>query len=99
VRNIDEITATPGLDLAFIGPGDLAMSLGLPGQFDHPKFLQAVAEAEAGILRSQVALGGVARTSEQARQMLDRGYKALVFGFDWLLLQQSAAQFMHEVRR
>lgn len=71
VRNIDEIMGTAGLDLAFIGPGDLAMSLGLPGQFDHPKFLQAVAEAEAGILRSQVALGGVARTPEQARQMLD----------------------------
>lgn len=98
VRNIDEIVAAAGLDLAFIGPGDLAMSLGLPGQFDHPKFLQAVAEAEAGILRSQVALGGVARTPEQARQMLDRGYKALVFGFDWLLLQQSAVRFMDEVR-
>jgi 4-hydroxy-2-oxoheptanedioate aldolase len=99
VRNIDEVMSTPGLDLAFIGPGDLAMSLGIPGQFDHPKFKAAVAEAEAGVLRSKVPLGGVARTPDQAKQMLDRGYRALVFGFDWTLLHQAAARFLEEVRR
>ena len=99
IRNIDEVMSAPGLDLAFIGPGDLAMSLGIPGQFDHPKFKEAVAEAEAGILRSKVPLGGVARTPDQAKQMLDRGYRALVFGFDWMLLQQAAARFLQEVRK
>ena len=99
VRNIEEIMSVPGLDLAFIGPGDLAMSLGISGQFDHPKLKAAVAEAEAGILRSKVPLGGVARTPDQAKQMLDRGYRAVVFGFDWLLLQQAAARFLEEVRR
>ncbi|MGC1817042.1 MAG: aldolase/citrate lyase family protein [Casimicrobiaceae bacterium] len=98
IRNIDEIASTSGLDLAFIGPGDLAMSLGVPGQFDHPDFTKAVAAAEAGILGSRVALGGVARTPEQARRMIDRGYRALVFGFDWLLLQQAAARFIEEAR-
>ncbi len=98
VRNIDEIMSAPGVDLAFIGPGDLAMSLGIPGQFEHPNFMAAVAEAEAGILRSKVPLGGVARTPAQAKQMLDRGYRALVFGFDWMLLQQAATRFLEEVR-
>jgi 4-hydroxy-2-oxoheptanedioate aldolase len=87
-----------GLDLAFIGPGDLATSLGVPGQFDHPDFTRAVAQAEAGILRSSVALGGVARTPEEAKRMVDRGYRALVFGFDWMLLRQSAARFLDAVR-
>lgn len=99
VRDIDEIVSTPGVDLAFIGPGDLAMSLGIPGQFEHPKFKAAVEAAEAGILRNKVPLGGVARTPDQAKQMLDRGYRALVFGFDWMLLQQAAARFLEEVRR
>jgi 4-hydroxy-2-oxoheptanedioate aldolase len=99
VRNIDEIMAVRGLDLAFIGPGDLAMALGIPGQFEHPRFKAAVAEAEAGVLRSKVALGGVARTPDQARAMLDRGYATIVFGFDWLLLQQGAMQFIEAVAR
>ena len=100
VDNIDEIAATAGLDIAFIGPGDLAMTLGIPGQFDHPKFKEAVARAEAGLLKSKVALGGVARTADQAKQMLDRGYRALVLGgFDWMLLQQAGQNLLEQVRR
>ena len=100
VDNIDEIAATPGLDIAFIGPGDLAMYLGVPGQYVHPKFTDAVARAEAGLLRSKVALGGVARTADQAKQMLDRGYRALILGgFDWMLLQHAGRQLLDEVRR
>jgi 4-hydroxy-2-oxoheptanedioate aldolase len=55
VRNIDEVMSTPGLDLAVIGPGDLAMSLGIPGQFDHPKFKEAVASAEDLVASSAAA--------------------------------------------
>lgn len=99
IRNIDEIVATPGLDLAIIGPGDLAMAMGIPGQFEHPDFVGAVQEAEQAILRSKVALGGVARTPDQAKRMLDRGYRVVGFGFDWMLLQQSAGRFIEEVRR
>jgi len=98
VRSIDEIMAVAGIDLVFIGPGDLAMAMGIPGQFEDPRFRKAVAEAEAGILRSKVPLGGVARTPEQAREMVDRGYKAVVFGFDWLLLQQSALRFIERAK-
>ena len=99
VRNIDEIMSTPGIDLAFIGPGDLATALEVPNQFDHPLVKGAIAEAEAGILRSGVPLGGAARTPDQAKQMIDRGYRSIGLGFDWLLLQQAAAGFMIEVRK
>lgn len=98
VQNIDAIVDTPDIDLAFIGPGDLAMSLGVAGQFEHPAFLRAVEVTEKAVLRSKVALGGVARTPEQARQMMQRGYKALVFGFDWSLLQRSALDFIGQAR-
>lgn len=100
IDNIDEIAATPGLDLAFIGPGDLAMSMGVPGRFDDAKLNEAISRAERGLLRSNVALGGVARTAEQARQMIDRGYKAIVLGgFDWMILQQASQRLLEEVHR
>ena len=75
------------------------MAMGIPGQFEHPDFVGAVQEAERGILRSKVALGGVAMTPEQAKRMVDRGYRVIGFGFDWMLLQQSAGRFIEEVRR
>jgi len=99
VQNIQEIVQTPGLDLAVIGPGDLAMSMGIPGQFDHPELKAAVAKAEEAILKSKVALGGVARTPEEAKQMIDRGYRLLALGgFDWRVLQQTCAAFLEQAR-
>lgn len=99
VARIDEIVATPGVDLAFIGPGDLATSLGRYGEPEHAEVQAAMAQAEAGILRSKVVLGGVARSVEQANRMVERGYRALVLGFDWSLLQRGAAAVLHGLAR
>jgi 4-hydroxy-2-oxoheptanedioate aldolase len=99
VRCIDEIMSTPGIDLVFIGSGDLATSLGLHGQVDHPAVQAALAEAEAGILRSKAPLGGVARSPEEANRMVERGYRALALGFDWSLLQRGAASVLQGLNR
>jgi 4-hydroxy-2-oxoheptanedioate aldolase len=91
VQHIEQIVATPGLDLAFIGPGDLATSMGLKGRADHPD-VQAVTQAlESAIRDSATVLGGVAPTPMQANAMIERGYRALVVGFDWSLLQRGIA--------
>jgi len=43
LEQIEEITAVDGIDGIFIGPFDLSISMGIPGQFDHPRFLEAIA--------------------------------------------------------
>ncbi len=88
VTSIRDVVATPGLDLVFIGPGDLATSMGLKGRADHPDVIAAMKTLEEAILPSPVQLGGVAPTPEQISAMTARGYKALVVGFDWSLLQK-----------
>jgi 2-keto-3-deoxy-L-rhamnonate aldolase RhmA len=42
IENLDEICAVPGLDAVLIGPHDLSCSLGIPEQYDHPRFDEAV---------------------------------------------------------
>ena len=88
LRTIGKIVATPGLDLAFIGPGDLATSMGHRGRADHPDVQAAAMTLETAIRNSRVVLGGVAATSDQANAMIDRGYRALAIGFDWSLLSE-----------
>ena len=96
---IAEIVATPGLDLAFIGPGDLATSMGHRGQPDHPEVRAVTTRLEKAIHHSPVLLGGVAPTPEQANAMIARGYRALVVGFDWSLLQRGAAAAIAGIAR
>ena len=42
IENLAEICAVPGLDAVLIGPHDLSCSLGIPEQYDHPRFEEAV---------------------------------------------------------
>ncbi|MCG3212198.1 MAG: 4-hydroxy-2-oxo-heptane-1,7-dioate aldolase [Anaerolineae bacterium] len=54
VANIDEIAATPGVDVALIGPNDLSISLGVGGQLDSPVLHQAIETTIAACLRHGV---------------------------------------------
>lgn len=66
-------------------------------QTDHPDVAAAISALEGAIRNSPVILGGVATTAEQAKAMIERGYRALVIGFDWSLLQRGI-QSIHGIR-
>ncbi|WP_127588300.1 aldolase/citrate lyase family protein [Paenibacillus koleovorans] len=42
IEALDDIVQVPGLDAVLIGPHDLSCSLGVPEQYDHPLFDEAV---------------------------------------------------------
>jgi 2-keto-3-deoxy-L-rhamnonate aldolase RhmA len=42
MENLEDILKVPGIDAIFIGPNDLSISLGVPDQYDNPKFTEAV---------------------------------------------------------
>jgi 4-hydroxy-2-oxoheptanedioate aldolase len=62
--------------------------MGLKGRADHPDVQAATLTLETGLKGSPVVLGGVAQAPAQANAMIQRGYRALVIGFDWSLLQR-----------
>jgi 4-hydroxy-2-oxoheptanedioate aldolase len=99
VRNIDAILDAPGIDLAVIGPGDLATSLGHYAQPDHPDVLAAMRTVEEAVLKRGIPLGGPAFSADQANRMTDAGYRFIGLGFDWLLVQKGAAALLDGVNR
>lgn len=99
VDRIDEIMAVPGIDIAVIGPGDLATSMGKHGRADDAEVVAAIKKAEAAILKSGVPIGGAARTVEQANGMIGRGYSLIAVGFDWMLLQRGIAASLDGIKR
>src|SRR6185369_5208339 len=42
IESLDQLLAVPGLDAVLIGPHDLSCSLGIPEQYGHPRFDEAV---------------------------------------------------------
>ncbi len=98
LSNLDDILAVPGIDIALLAPNDLSLNMGYPGQPDHPEVVAAIADAETRILNSEVALGGVAASSEVAREKIQRGYRVLVLGYEVKLLIDSARSMLGIIR-
>jgi 2-keto-3-deoxy-L-rhamnonate aldolase RhmA len=79
--------------------GELATSMGHRGRADHSEVQAVAMRLEQAIRGSPVVLGGVAPMSDQANAMITRGYRALVVGFDWSLLQRGVAAAVNGVSR
>jgi 2-keto-3-deoxy-L-rhamnonate aldolase RhmA len=52
VERIEEIAATPGVDLLAVGPSDLSRSLGVAGHPDHPRLVAAIERVREAAQRS-----------------------------------------------
>lgn len=87
VRNVNEIAAIDGIDVLWLGHYDLTNSLGIPGQFDHPLFKEAVAAIIAAGHRHDKAVGFMASNVAQGRDYLDQGFRMIAYGGDLWLYQ------------
>jgi 2-keto-3-deoxy-L-rhamnonate aldolase RhmA len=80
------IVATAGLDAVFVGPFDLSAALGLTGEVDHPRVIEAVLRVHKLATASGVATGAFAPTPEAARGWLDRGLQLIALSVDTRLV-------------
>lgn len=58
IENIEAIAAVPGLDVCLIGPVDLSISLGVPGELDHPLVQDAIQKVVDACASRGIASGG-----------------------------------------
>jgi 4-hydroxy-2-oxoheptanedioate aldolase len=86
VRDFDAIAATPGVDMAFIGPNDLAGSMGLLERLDHPDLAAAFAEIEAKAAKSGAMLGTIIGQGRGWAELRALGYRLIVGPNDISLL-------------
>ena len=89
LKQIDAIAAVDGVDGVFIGPADLAASMGHLGQPGHPEVRAAIEPAIARILAAGKAPGILAVDEKLARHYIGLGARFVAVGVDATLLAQS----------
>ncbi len=99
VANVDAIAAVPGIDVLWLGHFDLTNSLGIPGQFEHPQYLDAVARILAAAARNGQAAGMMAADEGWAHRYLGMGFRAIAFGLDHQLYQASLSRGITAMRK
>jgi 2-dehydro-3-deoxyglucarate aldolase len=93
VNNIDAILDVPGIDGTFIGPYDLSMSMGVPGQLEHPDVVKARDRVLAATLKRGLTAGiHLVHPDSAAHEMsaiVAAGYRFIALGTDILFLGDS----------
>ena len=77
-----EIASIPDVDLLFVGPADISQVMGVPGDFENPKCLNAIEGIARACAEAGKPWGIVPRGPEYAARMASWGCKMFVFGFD-----------------
>ncbi len=99
VENLDAILAVDGVDGVFIGPMDLATSMGHLGDPSHPEVQACIAGIERKVLASGKVLGTISANWQQAGQLYERGYQMVMLIADGLALARAAADAVAQFRQ
>ncbi len=99
LENREEILSTPGCDAVFIGPNDLSLSMGFPGQLDHPEVVQAMDDILACARKHNVAPGLHGFTVEATADWLRRGARFVCHRSDISLIVEGSRKDLEELRQ
>ena len=89
VETVDEIAAVEGVDVLFVGPLDLSVSLGIPEQFDHPLFLEALTKVVEACRKAGKAAGMHAIKPSLLDPIVDAGFTFIGMGVESILVSNS----------
>jgi 2-keto-3-deoxy-L-rhamnonate aldolase RhmA len=88
----EEILSVPGIDAVMIGPADLSISMGVPGEFQHPLMIEAIESIRETCDRLGVVPGIQTRAIPQARYWKERGMRFLGCGSEIGFLFEKAKE-------
>jgi len=97
--HVQDIATTPGVDVLWVGQFDLSHSLGIAGQFQHPRFLDAlkvvVDTAHKNGLVACIQPGNMA----QAQEWMEIGFNAISYSGDMSVYIEAMTQAISNVRK
>lgn len=94
LEHLDDIAATPGVDVIFVGTGDLSFSLGLRGQQQHPRVEEAASLVLAAAKRHGKIAGRPAGPAAETQHYIDQGFLFFQAPSELALFEAGAQGFL-----
>jgi 2-dehydro-3-deoxyglucarate aldolase len=100
IEHLEDILTVQGVDAFIVGPYDLSGSLGIPGAFDHPRFLSAVEEIRRVSKKMDLSAGFhvVLPTPELVQTKIEEGYTFIAYSVDFLFLGEMCRNGLRDIR-
>lgn len=98
LSHLNEIASTPGVDALWVGHFDLTLSMDIPGQFQHSRFLEAL-ELVVSVARDYGLAAGIQpRNPDQAQEWLKLGFNVISCSGDSFVYGGALAHYVTAVR-
>lgn len=98
VENAEAMAAIDGVDCLWVGHFDLSVSLGIPGEFDNPKFRAAIERTVAAAKKHGKSLGRLVPTVEAGVGLYREGFDFVCYSGDAWVLQAALADAVGKLR-
>jgi len=92
IERADELLSVRGANIAMVGPADLSISLGIPGQFENPLLISTVERLIEKCVQHNVVPGIQTRTTGMAKAWAGRGMRFVGAGAEHGLLLDKARE-------
>ncbi len=101
IHNLEAILSVPGVDASFIGPYDLSGSLGYPGDFERPEFIEALKKYEriSNDLKKPMGFHVVQPDMEKVKEYIGKGYLFMAIGLDTLFLGTKCREVIGDISK
>jgi len=98
MEKLEEIAAVPGIDGIFIGPADLAASMGHAGNTSHPDVVEAIVSAMRRIRAAGKPAGFLSSNQEMLEKVVEAGCVFTAIDIDFGLLRRAALERIEACR-
>lgn len=98
IERADELLSLKGFDVAMVGPADLSIALGIPGEFENPKLISAIDHLISKCVQHGVAPGIQTRGIAMAKFWAERGMRFVGCGADYGLLLEKSKEAVGTLR-
>jgi 2-keto-3-deoxy-L-rhamnonate aldolase RhmA len=92
LENVERIAAVDGIDILWIGQFDLSNFLGIPGQFTHPTFLDAIKRVTEAGQRYGKTAAFMVPSVEEGLERMRQGFRCVAYWGDLWIYQQGLKQ-------
>ena len=86
VENLEEILSVEGVDMVQFGPADYSISIGLPGEVNHPKVREAEEKTIKTALKMDVAPRAEVNSLKKVKRYIELGVRNFSLGVDLSIL-------------
>jgi 2-keto-3-deoxy-L-rhamnonate aldolase RhmA len=96
--NADAIAAVQGVDCLWVGHFDLSVSLGVPGEFNHPKFLGAIDKIVSAAKKHNRSLGRLVPNTDQGISFYKQGFDFCCYSGDVWVFRDALTEAIGKLR-